>query len=111
MGKYLRARVLLNVTKPLVRGKMITNANGVRKLIKFQYERMPDFCYICGMLDHQESDCPTAITYIKEGCKLEKAFEPWLRAESANFMSSIMHVKGSKPSYSQPRCMSGNSSS
>ncbi|XVF66797.1 hypothetical protein PTKIN_Ptkin10aG0066800 [Pterospermum kingtungense] len=110
-GKYLRARVLFNITKPLICGKMVTMGNNGGKLIKFQYERMHDFCYICALFDHQESECPTAITCMKACCKPKKEFRPWLRAKSAGFVSSMMYAKGPRPSYSQLRSTSVSSSS
>lgn len=53
-GKNLRVRVLVNITKALVRGKMITDDQGARKLIGFKYEKMPDFCYVCSHQPHHE---------------------------------------------------------
>lgn len=40
-GKYLRVRVLLDVTKKLVRGKRIVIEGGEQRWITFKYERLP----------------------------------------------------------------------
>lgn len=66
-GKNLRVRILMNITKALNRGKMISDEQGIRKL------------------DHPKSECPVAIKTMKEGKKLVREYGPWLRAESANF--------------------------
>lgn len=50
-GKCLRVRVLINVTKPLVRGTKV-EFNGNTSVVIFRYEKLCDFCYICGKLDH-----------------------------------------------------------
>ena len=46
--KYLRARVFLDLSKPLVRFVPITIKE--RILYPVTYERMPTFCYFCGMI-------------------------------------------------------------
>lgn len=66
----------MNVTKPLNMGKMIVDENGTKKLIGFKYERMPDFCYVCGRFDHPEVD----VKAIKERNKVVREYGPWLRA-------------------------------
>lgn len=51
-------RVRLDVTKRLVRGKKITVERGECKWVHFKYERLPNFCYRCGLLSHALKDCP-----------------------------------------------------
>ncbi|XVF87992.1 hypothetical protein PTKIN_Ptkin19aG0013200 [Pterospermum kingtungense] len=94
-----RVRVLLNITKPLARGKMQNMGQSGRRLAKFKYERMPDFCYYCGHLDHQEQDCVEVISMLRDGGKAERLYGPWLRAESANFSNPDSIEKGPKPRY------------
>ena len=50
-GKFLKIRVALNITKPLKRGKMLSLSGGGKVLARFKYERLSDFCYVCGRLD------------------------------------------------------------
>lgn len=53
IGRYLRIRVELDVTKPLRRGVVLKFGDkGIEDWFPFQYERLPDFCYICGRLEH-----------------------------------------------------------
>ncbi|XP_030940140.1 uncharacterized protein LOC115965077 [Quercus lobata] len=56
-GKYLRVRVMMDVTKKLVRGKRIVIEGGEQRWITFKYERLPNFCYKCGLLNHGVKDC------------------------------------------------------
>lgn len=30
---------------------------GFLKWVEFRFEKLPDFCFICGCLDHEENDC------------------------------------------------------
>ena len=57
-GKYLRVRVKMDVMKKLVRGKKIAIEGGEQRWIAFKYERLPNFCYRCGLLNHGLRDCP-----------------------------------------------------
>ena len=60
-GKSLRARIMMDITKKLVRGKKITIEGGESRWIHFKYERLPNFCYNCGLLSHAIRDCPESV--------------------------------------------------
>lgn len=57
-GKFLRVRICLDATKKLIRGKKVSIEGGESRWVFFKYERLPNFYYQCGMLDHGEKDCP-----------------------------------------------------
>lgn len=42
----------------LIRGKKINIEGGENRWVNFKYERLPNFCYWCGMLDHAIKECP-----------------------------------------------------
>lgn len=50
-GKYLRVRIKLDLTKPLAGGRII-NLFGKKVLIAFQYEKLPRYCFDCGIIWH-----------------------------------------------------------
>lgn len=52
---YLRARVSIALDKPLVRFVPITLKETKRYLV--QYEKLPVFCYICGLMGHELMEC------------------------------------------------------
>ncbi|XWS39417.1 hypothetical protein CRYUN_Cryun18bG0052800 [Craigia yunnanensis] len=69
-GRYLRVRVAINISKPLKRGSTIAVEGKGNTLAIFKYEKLPDFCYVCGCLDYQELKCDEVITVKKqEGSK------------------------------------------
>ena len=43
-GTYLRLRVILDITKPLDRGRAI-NLGGKSTWVEFKYEKLPLFCF------------------------------------------------------------------
>lgn len=53
IGNYIRVRVLLDVRNPLIRWSNI-NIGGLARKILFRYEKLADFCFSCGRLDHLE---------------------------------------------------------
>jgi len=55
----LRIRVAINAYEPIPRGTKLT-MGGKTIDIKFKYERLPNFCYWCGKLDHIDTDCEIA---------------------------------------------------
>lgn len=79
-GKCLRVRVLINVTKPLVRGTKV-DFNGCTSVVIFRYEKLCDFCYLCGRLDHIDRDCPNLFANDYDLSREVKQFEPWLKAD------------------------------
>ncbi|XVF36329.1 hypothetical protein REPUB_Repub19eG0048900 [Reevesia pubescens] len=79
-GKFLRVRVLLNVTKPLKRCCKLSKPNGGTLLVMIRYERLSDFCFVCGRLDHHESKCDIAFQLKKRDGKVKREYGQWLGA-------------------------------
>ncbi len=56
-GRYLCIRVDVDVSLPLLRGKILERADGSLFKVDFQYEHLPTFCYRCGCLGHGGNEC------------------------------------------------------
>jgi hypothetical protein len=79
VGGYLRARVTIDVNKPLRRGLLIDSAKRNRTdWYEIQYEQIPHFCFSCGRLGHADMVCPTPGSRDEEG---NLPFGPELRAD------------------------------
>jgi hypothetical protein len=50
-GEFLRARIKLDITKPLLRGRRM-KLGGNSIWARFQYEQLPYFCFECGVIKH-----------------------------------------------------------
>jgi hypothetical protein len=75
VGRCLRVKVRMMITKPLMRGTMVEIDGGKRAIwCPFEYEYCPDFCFVCGCIGHIDKDCES---------KLKKGEEPqfgrWLK--------------------------------
>ncbi|GLT71843.1 hypothetical protein SLA2020_438340 [Shorea laevis] len=55
-GEFLRVRILLDLSKPLSRGRML-KIKSTSVWVAFQYEKLPNFCYHCGLLRHGYKGC------------------------------------------------------
>ncbi|KAL0430337.1 UNVERIFIED_CONTAM: hypothetical protein Sradi_0659700 [Sesamum radiatum] len=56
-GSSMRLRVSLDVSKPLRRVLKLRTTLGDEQLLSFTYEKLPNFCYICGCLGHLSKFC------------------------------------------------------
>jgi 14-3-3 protein epsilon len=54
---YMRIKVNIDVRKPLRRGKKISTMDGGTSIVRFKYERLTLFCYLCGILGHGDYTC------------------------------------------------------
>ncbi|XP_057418031.1 uncharacterized protein LOC130712211 [Lotus japonicus] len=57
LGPFLRLRSWVKITCPLRRGTIIARQGRNPLKVWFQYERLSNFCYMCGGLDHVLKDC------------------------------------------------------
>lgn len=71
----------LDVTKRLVLGKKITVEGGECRWVNFKYERLPTFCYQCGLLSHALKDCPKNGDCNNRIESEELQYRAWMRGE------------------------------
>lgn len=51
-GEFMRTRVNMDISKPLLRQKMLNLDLPEPAWVRFSYEHILDFCYCCGRLGH-----------------------------------------------------------
>lgn len=73
---FVRVRVDINTLVKLVRGTTV-ELDDLPVLVAFRYERLFNFCYWCGLVDHVLADCEEAL---KLGFVMDKCeYGDWLR--------------------------------
>ena len=118
----MRVRIRLDVTRPLCRGRMIKMEEGKKSWAAFRYERLPNFCYRCGCLDHAEKDCDVGLRQRNIDSSDGFQYGAWLRAEMDHpLRKTVIVVSGNQtrekaktaresqphataPPYSKPHC-------
>lgn len=72
------------------RGRVITGDYGEKSWVRFEYERLPNMCYWCGRLNHNDKECELWIQSRGTLTSEQKQFGPSLRA--APFQSGEKNV-------------------
>lgn len=77
-GDFLRVRVEVDVSKPLYRGRKVILDEEEEVWVAFKYEKLPNFCYWCGMVCHDDKDYDIWLSS-KGSFPLEaQEFEAWM---------------------------------
>ncbi|KAE8702082.1 hypothetical protein F3Y22_tig00110503pilonHSYRG00763 [Hibiscus syriacus] len=88
----IRIIVRLDIRTPLKRRKKLLLASGQSHYVRFEYEKVTLFCFVCGILGHGESFCPIRVAHPDREIimswdsslrathrKSTPPFSPWLR--------------------------------
>ena len=59
-GPFLRVKVQFDISKPLLRCITIfSKKRQVPEVYNVRYEKLPNYCYSCGIIGHSSVECPT----------------------------------------------------
>lgn len=78
-------RVWIDITKPLARVRKIWSEGKAIGWAVLKYERMPNFCYWCRKVLHNDRDCELWLRSKGSLKKDEQQFNDWLRADVDQF--------------------------
>ena len=76
----MRVRVLVDISQPLCRGKVLTLDDDKELWVSFRYERLPNICYWCGCLTHNDRNCEQWIDNEGTLDEANREFGPRIRA-------------------------------
>lgn len=103
-GSYLRVRVRVDITKPLSRVRKIWLEGKVIGWAALKYERLPNFCYWCGLVSHDDRDCDRWLGSKGSLWKEDQQYGDWMRAKTEfSVRRSSIFVQGSSQSQAGPK--------
>jgi hypothetical protein len=79
-GEYLRAKIVIDMTKPLARGRML-HIQGHSNWVAFRYEKLPEFCFDCSIIKHDHQGCHKPGNKSKAKTEEAQLYGPWLRVQ------------------------------
>ena len=94
-GDFLRIRVNVETTKPLCRGRKVLLETGKEIWVSFKYEKIPNFCYWCGFVSHDDKDCNRWLASKGTLDITKQEYGAWLRAPPFNLgKKTVVSVMG-----------------
>lgn len=97
-GPFLRVRVSVDITKPLLPSSLI-NPSRKPLWVAFKYERLPNFCFRCGIIKHSNSRCPNSAFNSKLHEKGQSQYGIWLSASNLKGNRKGSHFNSNKNSH------------
>ncbi|KAJ1404529.1 Zinc knuckle CX2CX4HX4C [Sesbania bispinosa] len=80
MGTFLHIRVKIDLLKPLRLGMLVQLPNNKQMKVFLKYEKLLNFCYICGRLGHVIKTFPKVEGELDEGELESLPYGVWMRA-------------------------------
>lgn len=94
-GTFMRVQVSVDISRPLCRGRKVMFDEGLESWVSFQHECLPNICFWCGMLSHDDKDCEL---WLNSKGKLpieSQQFGHWIRASQFSpIRRQTLEVKG-----------------
>ena len=79
-GNFVLVRVMVDISKPLSRGWLVSWDQDKEGWVSYRYERLPNLCYWCGSLTHDDKDCVVWLSSRGNLSTEDKQYKSWLRA-------------------------------
>lgn len=91
--RFVRVRVEINISAPLSPSMFLPRLDLDDVWIGLKYEKLPDLCFICGIIGHDSNACTSMKKLITNsfGHKIP-AFGPWMRSEN-EYMPPEIYAK------------------
>ncbi|PON84033.1 Zinc knuckle CX2CX4HX4C [Trema orientale] len=104
-GRSFRIKVEVELGKPLLAGFFLKNEFGVPQWIQLKYEKLGNFYYKCGLIDHEEKDCcpsTPAMVCDSSGRKVQ-LYGHWLKGVSQYVSCFAPEIQHANPMGFKPR--------
>ena len=89
-GNFMRVHVIIDISQSLCRGRQVSFEDDSEGWISFKYQCLPNVCYWCGHLTHDEKYCIMWLQS-KGSLKVEnQQFGKWLRASQITSLKKMV---------------------
>ena len=78
-GSFMRLRAQVDITRPLIRGKLLGRGAKAPLNVFFNYGGLWNLCYYCGMVNHLLKDCSAKGNGLVSTHKLQYGTKVWHR--------------------------------
>lgn len=96
---YPRVKLEISTSRPFIPGCSLPRKNMTPAQITFKYERLSNFCTLCGRLSHLKNFCPVPLAF----CPSEGTFDADLRVETVGVRrfsrASMQRVESDRTSF------------
>ena len=79
-GSFMQVWVMVDISQPLCCGRMVTLDDNRELCVSFKYKRLPNLCYRCGHLTHNDRDYDRWIEGEGSLTDADEEYEAWLKA-------------------------------
>nr|POE98201.1 uncharacterized protein CFP56_72581 [Quercus suber] len=101
-GEFLRARIVMDITKPLPRVSKLKSGGKQIGLVGLKYERLLNFYYWCGRVTHGERECEVWLRGRGKLSRDDQQYGEWLRAEPVRQSKKTVAVISGRKSNQPP---------
>jgi hypothetical protein len=95
-GKYLRVRIVIDLSKPLARGRKI-NVKNNSLWVAFKYEKILKFCFKWSVIRHGKQGCGNIGGRRSFGSEGKNPYGQWLRVTLFNRRGGVATYVYSEP--------------
>lgn len=100
----IKVKVEVDSTKPIKTGVNIGSLQDGVLWVDFRYEKLPLFCFLCGIIGHGNLGCPKNQNLSEDTEMADYPFGPWLRTNIAGRIKADNQPKAG----SSPKNQNGN---
>lgn len=76
--EFMRLRIKVDARRPLKRKKKICKKDKTGVVVHCKYEKLGEFCFVCGLLSHTKGFCPKRLMVGNDA--VSRDWGRWLRA-------------------------------
>jgi hypothetical protein len=98
-GSCLRLRVVINLGKPMERGRAL-EFGGKSHWVSFKYEKLPLCCFQCGRVVHGRHGCPVRKSQRLHADEQDKQWGSWIRADGTQRIRNATGTPGGGSTHS-----------